>query len=101
MSRVPALATFTSFPSLACFVVVLLSSATAAADDEGPAPAPPESALPPDPTPLQPFPPVEPSSTSPVKLTPTGYIETYYQWNFNHPSNGITNYRGFDNRHNT
>ncbi|MDB5215045.1 MAG: outer membrane protein, partial [Myxococcaceae bacterium] len=51
--------------------------------------------------PLQPFPPVEPSSTSPVKLTPTGYIETYYQWNFNHPSNGITNYRGFDNRHNT
>jgi hypothetical protein len=32
-------------------------------------------------------------------ITPTGYVETYYQWNFNNPSNGITNFRGFDNRH--
>jgi len=32
-------------------------------------------------------------------ITPTGYVETYYQWNFDEPSNGITNYRGFDNRH--
>jgi hypothetical protein len=30
-----------------------------------------------------------------------GYVEALYQWNFNSPSNGITNYRGFDNRHNT
>lgn len=30
-----------------------------------------------------------------------GYAETFYQWNFNDPSNGITNFRGFDNRHNT
>jgi hypothetical protein len=30
-----------------------------------------------------------------------GYVEAYYQWNFNDPSNGITNYRGFDNRHNS
>jgi hypothetical protein len=30
-----------------------------------------------------------------------GYVETFYQWNFNDPSNGLTNYRGFDNRHNT
>jgi hypothetical protein len=29
------------------------------------------------------------------------YAEVYYQWNFGHPTNGITNYRGFDNRHNS
>lgn len=29
------------------------------------------------------------------------YAEAFYQWNFNKPSNGITNYRGFDNRHNS
>lgn len=31
----------------------------------------------------------------------TGYVETFYQWNFNEPDNGLTNYRGFDNRHHT
>jgi hypothetical protein len=96
MIRVPRLASVASLSSL----TLLLLSATALADDE-PALAPPASALPPDPTPLQPFPPAEPAATSPIKLTPTGYIETYYQWNFNHPSNGITNYRAFDNRHNS
>lgn len=30
-----------------------------------------------------------------------GYAEAFYQWNFNKPSNGITAYRGFDNRHNS
>lgn len=35
------------------------------------------------------------------KITLGGYAEVYYQWNINNPSNGITNYRGFDNRHNT
>ncbi|MCC6811494.1 MAG: porin [Deltaproteobacteria bacterium] len=30
-----------------------------------------------------------------------GYAEILYQWNFNNPSNRITSYRGFDNRHNT
>ena len=34
-------------------------------------------------------------------LTIGGYVEAFYQWNFNQPSNGITNYRGYDNRHNT
>lgn len=28
------------------------------------------------------------------------YVESYYQWNFNDPDNGITHFRGFDNRHN-
>ncbi|MCU0695907.1 MAG: porin [Myxococcaceae bacterium] len=31
----------------------------------------------------------------------SGYVEAFYQWNFNDPSNGITAWRGFDNRHNT
>lgn len=30
-----------------------------------------------------------------------GYAELFYQWNFNQPANGVTNYRGFDNRHNS
>jgi hypothetical protein len=34
-------------------------------------------------------------------LTPSAYVETYYAYNFNRPSNGITNYRAFDNRHAT
>ncbi len=33
-------------------------------------------------------------------VTLGGYVETFWQWNFNNPSNFITNYRGFDNRHN-
>lgn len=34
-------------------------------------------------------------------ITFGGYAEAYYQWNINDPSNGVTNYRGFDNRHNS
>ncbi len=34
-------------------------------------------------------------------LTLSGAVEAYYGFNFNEPSNGITNFRGFDNRHNT
>ncbi|MDB4995732.1 MAG: outer membrane protein [Myxococcaceae bacterium] len=34
-------------------------------------------------------------------ITVTGYVEAFYQWNFNRPSNGITSYRGYDNRHNS
>ncbi len=32
---------------------------------------------------------------------PDGYVEADYSYNFNRPSNGITNFRGFDNRHQT
>ncbi|MEI8256877.1 MAG: outer membrane beta-barrel protein [Deltaproteobacteria bacterium] len=39
--------------------------------------------------------------STPATLTLAGYVESFYQWNFNNPSNGITNFRGFDNRHNT
>src|SRR5690606_11693437 len=45
------------------------------------------------------------AATSPAEasspFTLGGYAEAFYQWNFNDPSNGITNFRGFDNRHNT
>jgi hypothetical protein len=42
-----------------------------------------------------------PAPPSALKVTPLGYVEALYAYNFNRPSNGITNYRGFDNRHNT
>lgn len=88
------------------------TSSRAAADEEPAAPAAPTtlepdpSTMPPDgkllpndPTPLTPFPPAEPESF--LKVTPIGYVEAYYAWNFNRPPNDITNYRGFDNRHNS
>lgn len=36
-----------------------------------------------------------------LRVTPLGYVEAYYAYNLNRPSNGITNFRGFDNRSNT
>ena len=36
-----------------------------------------------------------------TKLVPLGYVEVYYGYNFARPSNRITNYRDFDNRHDT
>jgi hypothetical protein len=45
--------------------------------------------------------PAEASPPKPPPFTFGAYAEAVYQWNFNDPSNGITNYRGFDNRHNT
>ena len=41
----------------------------------------------------------EPDAPPSVKIT--GYIETFYQYNFNQPSNLITAYRDFDNRTNS
>lgn len=35
------------------------------------------------------------------KFTLGGYLEGFYQYNFNNPGNGISNYRGYDTRHNT
>lgn len=34
-------------------------------------------------------------------FTVSGYIETFYQWSFNRPGNGLSNYRGYDTRHNS
>ncbi|MBI4820530.1 MAG: porin [Deltaproteobacteria bacterium] len=36
-----------------------------------------------------------------LPFTIGGYAEALYSFNFNQPSNGITNFRGFDNRHNS
>ncbi|MFO0547207.1 MAG: outer membrane beta-barrel protein [Polyangiaceae bacterium] len=51
----------------------------------------------------RPIAPPAPPASRPAEavFTVGAYVETFYQWNFNEPSNGITNYRGFDNRHNT
>jgi hypothetical protein len=46
-------------------------------------------------------PPPAPPPPPALKITPSGYVEGSYSYNFNQPSNGITNYRGYDNRHNT
>lgn len=43
----------------------------------------------------------EPQESPKPNFTLGGYVEALYQWNFNQPRNGITNYRGFDNRHNS
>lgn len=40
-------------------------------------------------------------ATTPGAFTLGGYAEAFYQWNFNQPANGVTNFRGFDNRHNS
>ncbi len=36
-----------------------------------------------------------------ASLVLSGYVESFWQWNFNAPSNGVTAWRGFDNRHNS
>lgn len=38
---------------------------------------------------------------SSLPFTLAGWVEAFYAFNFNQPSNGITNLRGFDNRHNS
>lgn len=39
--------------------------------------------------------------SDPPEVTVGGYAETFWSYNFNRPSNGVTNLRGFDNRHNS
>jgi hypothetical protein len=54
---------------------------------------------PPEPAPAQP---AEPAPAPPaLKLTLSGYVEAYYAYNLNRPSNKLTNYRWLDDRHNT
>lgn len=36
-----------------------------------------------------------------ASLSLSGYAEVAYAYNFNQPQNGVTNWRGFDNRHDT
>jgi hypothetical protein len=90
--------------SLASLTAAVLLTREALAQSETPEPAaePPPSppAIAPAPE-LAPPAPEKPVEKPLFKLTPTGYVEAYYAYNFNRPSNGITNFRDFDNRHNT
>ncbi|MEO7113176.1 MAG: outer membrane beta-barrel protein, partial [Polyangiaceae bacterium] len=77
------------------------AAADAGAEDDG---APTVSAPPAGSAPLPASPPPQPPAEAAkpaLSVTPVGYVEAYYAYNLNRPSNGITNYRGFDNRHNT
>jgi hypothetical protein len=71
----------------ACFAVLILAGAGYAHADEAPAAedAKQETAV---------------KAATKASVTVAGYVEAFWQWNFNQPSNFITNYRGFDNRHN-
>lgn len=40
-------------------------------------------------------------SGSDARVSLSGYAEVGYQWNFNAPANGLTNFRGFDTQHNS
>ena len=44
------------------------------------------------------FPAAAAAQTTPSVRT-TGYVQGFYQYNLNQPSNGITNWRAFDNQH--
>jgi hypothetical protein len=71
----------------------LLEAGAARADQ-----APPASTTP------APTPPAPAQASTPFKgptFTLNGYLETAYTYSVEQPSNGIINYRGFDNRHNT
>ncbi|HJL14197.1 MAG TPA: outer membrane beta-barrel protein [Sandaracinaceae bacterium LLY-WYZ-13_1] len=61
---------------------------TSPADGEAPVSPPPP-------------PPAEDDADDEVTFAPLAYVEAFGAWNFNDPSNGITAYRGFDNRHAT
>jgi hypothetical protein len=101
--------------ALAAVIVALASPARAqpdAAQRPPPAPAAPagvapattagvEAAAAPA-APAPPPPPTDAASGATVgPFTVTGYVEGHYAYNFNKPSNGITNWRWLDNRHNT
>src|SRR5262249_47697500 len=45
--------------------------------------------------------PAQPVQSAQPSIQFGGWVEAYYAFNFNQPSNGITDLRGFDNRHNS
>jgi len=71
---------------------VATSTAEAPGEQLAPAPATPPPAA------------SAPAAAGPLaglKLVPVAYVEASYSYNLNRPSNAITHFRGFDNRHNT
>ena len=77
--------------------LALAAWTSAARADEPPAPVPPPA---PAPVVTPPAASAAPSAWRP-SYTLNGYIEAGYTYGFEKPSNGVINYRGFDNRHNT
>ncbi len=71
------------------------------ANDDRATPAAPAAAPPTARAEPEARPPAEKDTETKLDVTPTGYVEAYAAYNFNRPRNGITNYRGFDNRHAT
>lgn len=105
--------------AIACALAVVLLPSTAWAEDEDPPQNPeleigdkhdaaakkshPGAASPAraDVDPVSEPPKREDKDDPKAKFNVVGYIETFYQYNFNEPGNGISSYRGYDNRHNT
>ncbi|MDB4996067.1 MAG: outer membrane protein [Myxococcaceae bacterium] len=85
-AALPALALITSFARVAPAEDVTPTEVAAV----------PAATAPPPPAPA-----AAPAEPALGKLTLGGYVEAFYAYNFNRPSNGITNFRGFDNRHNS
>jgi len=79
----------------ALLTFVLVNASRQARAQEPPAPAAPS---PNETPPAAPAPPAEEPKKGP-SLALSGYVEANYSYNFNRPSNGLTHYRGFDNRH--
>lgn len=91
-------------------LILTLTAASAGAQPSAPAPsvappAPAPSAPPPAPSsapaPVVPAAPAEAAPAAGPSVRFDGYVEVGFSHNFNEPSNGITNFRGFDNRHDT
>jgi len=90
MLRVPALV-----------VVSLLATTVAAqpAPEGAPASDPATPATPPS-EPGEGPAPAAPSLPAPPPFVLGAFVESFWQWNFNRPANGVSNYLAFDNRHN-
>ncbi|UQA55590.1 outer membrane beta-barrel protein [Polyangium aurulentum] len=78
-------------------VLALVTASRDALAQPAPAPAAPDVPDAPSPAPPPPPPAAPPKEGPSVALA--GYVEANYSYNFNRPSNGLTHFRGFDNRH--
>jgi hypothetical protein len=84
-------------------VLLLLIAGAARAQEDGGVPEVADAGIPLD-APDAGVAPPEPGlvfHTGVGTFTLWGTVETFYQWNFNRPSNGLSQYRAFDTRHNT
>jgi len=93
-------------PSAASLATTLAMSLTATPGHTQTPPTETHATRPLEASSARPSEPEDPSSPFVVSagratLALTGYVEAFYQWNFNNPENGVTAWRGFDNRHNT